>query len=104
MLERRAKSEGVCAKENIRVFGGQDIKYLNSVEKCSCSTKTSNKVAHMYNERRGFCVFTFIDKVFVFSIKQATRTDSCLQIDTNDNSWKEVTRMNNESRISLCST
>ena len=31
MIERRAKSEAVCAKGNIYVFGGQDNdkKYLN---------------------------------------------------------------------------
>ena len=96
MTEKRSFSEAVCVNGEVYVFGGHDASYnsINSVEKYSPSTKTWKKVARM--NRQDFCACAFMDSVFVIGgSDNKTTTDSCLQFNTKDNSWKEVARMTN---------
>ena len=58
----------------------------------------------MYDNRQFFCACGFMDKVIVIGgIKRNEgKTNSCLQFDTKDYSWKEVARMNNVRYLAAC--
>ena len=74
-----------------------------SVDKYSHSSKTCSKVADMYEYRRYFCACTFMDKVFIFGGNiGGSRTNSCLEFDTSDYSWKEISRMNEAISDAAC--
>ena len=95
----------VYVKGNLFVFGGFGIdgRWVTSVDKFSYSSKTWSKVAEMYDNRNAYCVCTFMDKVFIFggSINKY-QTNSCLQFDSSDYTFKEVTKMNEARSKAAC--
>ena len=111
MIEERYSFDAVCVKGEAYVFGGvcRD-NGKNHVEKYSPSTKTWTNVAKMGCNRWSHCVSAFMDKVFVIGgvIDQKndscslTTTDSCLQFNTEDYSWKEVSSMNERRNRAAC--
>ena len=67
MKKERFDSEAVCLEDELYVFSGLDnnVGLITSVEKYSPSTKTCNKVADRYDNRRYFCGCAFIEKIFI---------------------------------------
>ena len=83
-------------KGDVYVFGGYDNygNWIMSVEKYSPSINTWNTISDMVDDRTNFCVCSYMDKIFVIGGKKGIyRITSCLQFNTNDNSWKEVAGM-----------
>ena len=62
----------------------------------------------MFDERTSFCACAFMDKIFILGGHCFNKHDdwivmnSCLQFDSNDNSWKEVCEMKEEREVSAC--
>ena len=108
MIEKRRWCKAVCLKGEVYVFGGcgDKLKSIMSVEKYSPSTNTWNKVADMYDDRGCFCACAFMDKIFIiggyYGNGDFNKTNSCLQFDTKDNNWKEVTGMNEARDFADC--
>ena len=105
MIMNRQYSSAVCVKGEVYIFGGLDENHtwISSVEKYSPFTKTWNKVADIHDERSWYCVCAFMSKVFVIGgHKKSTVTNSCLQFDTRDYSWKEVAGMNEARKRLAC--
>ena len=104
----RRRSEAVCLKGKVYVLGGIDNVYrlVKSVEKYSPATNIWNKVANMFDERKDFCACAFVDKIFVLGgccfNGEWIVTNSCLQFNLNDNSWKEIREMNDEKDGAAC--
>ena len=78
------------------------------VQKYSAETNSWSEVASIGNGRNGYSVCGFMDKIFIFGGRylhkdnRKTDTNSCLQFNTNDNTWKEVTGMNEARSGSAC--
>ena len=99
----------VHVKGDLYVFGGQVGKFnwIKSVDKFSLTSNTWSQVAEMYDDRKGFCTCAFMDKIFLFGggdkgDKNRVATNSCLQFDTSDYSWNEVSGMNNARWGAAC--
>ena len=105
MKAGRDFSDVVYVKGDLFVFGGCDInsRRVMSVEKYSLTSKTWSKVAEMYDSRIVFCVCSFMDKIFVIGgDKDRIPINSCLQFDTSNYSWNEVSRMNKVRSHAAC--
>ena len=115
MLEYRWFPEATCSKGEVYVFGGDNSNkdvvcfrgsLVMSLEKYSPSTNTWSKVADMFDNRAYYCVCAYMDKIFViggFSASVLDTTNSCLQFNTEDKSWKEVAEMNEARYNAACS-
>ena len=68
-----------------------------SVEKYSLPTKTWSNVSRLHDRRNCFCACAFMHKIFIIegncNDDGDVATNSCLQFDTSDFSWKEVAAM-----------
>ena len=109
MMGTRELFQSVCLKGDVYVFGGRDSKleFKLSVEKYSFATETWSRITYMPDDRIVFSVCAFLDKIYVIGgcyreNGRAISINSCLQFDANDNSWKEVTRMNKVRRNCAC--
>ena len=109
MTNVRYDSEVVWLKGDVYIFGGYDNNgWLKSVEKYSHSTNTWNIVAYMYNNRRCFCACSCMESISVIggcyyaNGKWPIVTNSCLQFDTKNNNWKEITAMNEARKYAAC--
>ena len=101
MLQGNFCSKAVCLKGEVYVFGGLDenVKCIRSLERYSRLANTWNKVADMSDERINYCVCAFMDKIFVFggyydSVRYQNSINSCLEFNTKDHAWKQVSGMN----------
>ena len=57
----------------------------------------------MNDDREYFCACAFIDKIFLFGgDTKGDITNSCLQFDTSDYSWKEVSKMKEARSYAAC--
>ena len=105
MMTKRDVSKIVYLKGHIYAFGVLNKYYdwTKCIEKYSISTKTWCQVAEIYDHRRCFCVCSFIDKIFLTGgNKDGFKTNSCLQFNTSDCSWKEVATMNEARSNAAC--
>ena len=102
LLEKRKIVEAVCLKDKIYVFGSRrNYETPWSVEKFS--TETWNKAADMPDQRYAFCACAFMNNIFVnggllvhhldLFTEIPTVFNSCLRFDTEDDTWKEASRM-----------
>ena len=101
MIKGRQYSKAVCLNGDVYLLGGHDNnnKWTMSVEKYSHFTNTWNKVGDISDDRQGFSVCAFMDKIVVigggyFNKVEAGVTDTCLMFETKERKWKEVARMN----------
>ena len=105
MIEERESLEVVYVKGDLYVFGGWNNKngWIMYVDKYSLTSKTWSEVAEMCDNRKCFCACAFTDKIFLFGgSKGEVVTNSCLQFDTSDCSWKEVSGMNVARSCAAC--
>ena len=107
MKAERTSFEAVCLKGEVYVFGGHDNckRLLISVEKYSPSTNNWNKVTDMFDQRMFFCTCAFIDKIYVFGGfcgAYFLTTNSCLEFDRKEKSWKKVSEMNVARNSAAC--
>ena len=104
MITARYSLKNFFIKGAIFVFRGRNERCLiRPVDKYSLTPKTWCQVASMHDDRGEFCVCPFNDKIFLFGGRTNSITRSfCLQLDTNDYSWKEVSRMNEARSNSAC--
>ena len=67
ITERRDRSQAVCLKDQVYVFGGygNSRELVTSIEKYSCETNTWKVVANMHDKREEFCVCAFMDDIYV---------------------------------------
>ena len=105
MITERRFLNAVCLKSDIYVFSGlnDNNKWTKSVEKYSLTSKKWSQVAVMTDDRESFCACPFIDGIFVFGgVILGDITNSCLQFDTKDYSWKKVATMNEVRSNAAC--
>ena len=108
-LERRS-FEAVFLKGEVYVFGGYDNDYMfiKSVAKYSPFTNTWYEVANMFDKRRCFCACAFVDKIFILGGYSYNDDDgyilnkSCLQYETKNKNWKEISGMTVERDCAAC--
>ena len=96
MTKERRLAKAVCLKNDVYLFGGfdGDIEDFTTVDKYSLADDVWSTVAEMYDDRRDFCACAFMHKVFIMGGDNETKiSESCLQFDANDCSWKVVARM-----------
>ena len=94
-------SKAVCLKGEVYVLGGRDYCDGNimCVQKYTPSLDACNEVAYIFDERADFCVCAFMDKIFIIGGYclddnfDWIKTNSCLQFNSTDNSWKEICEM-----------
>ena len=103
MKERRQYLKTVCIKNELYVFGG--VTYggntVLSVEKYSIATNTWRIIAKMYDDRKHFCLSSFMNNVYVIggiTADHISNTNSCIKFNTKDNKWRTVAGMN-EARL-----
>ena len=99
MKEERQFSKIVCLKGDVYVFGGVDSKNntVMSIEKYSAAFKSWETIGSMYDNRRMFCVCSFMDNIYVLGgIKDYLIQETCIEFNTNTWKWKEVAGMNEE--------
>ena len=107
LIQRRDTCKAVCLKGEVYVFGGYDdnVDLQTSIERYSIITNTWTKVADIYDGRQQFCVCAFMDKIIMFAgyttIHDGT-TDSCLQFDTKNHTWKQLSGMNEVKQYAAC--
>ena len=95
----------LSVKDDLYVFSRQigKRKRIMSVDKYSFTSEAWSKVSKMCYNREASCACAFMDKVFIFGgIKDKIKTNSCLQFDTSDYSWKEVARMSEVRLYAAC--
>ena len=104
MKTGRDHSKVVYVKSDVFVFGGwNNGDWIKSVDKYSLTSKVWSQVAEMYDVLKYFCVCAFIDKILIIGgNKYRAETNSCLQFDTSDCSWKEVARINEARSSAAC--
>ena len=105
MKTGRLSPKVVYLKGYIYVFGGWSFndEWIKSIEKYSLTCNKWNKVADMKDGRQNFCVCAFMDKIFLIGDNKArVRTNSCLQFDTSNYSWKEVSKMKEARSHAAC--
>ena len=108
LVEGRRFSKVLCVKEDVYVFGGSDgdLKCVNSVEKYSLLSNKWEYVTGMHDDREQFSACSFMDKVYLFGgnyrDKNRTVTNSCIQFNTKDQTWKECAEMNQHRTQSAC--
>ena len=105
MITGRVFLKVVYVKGDLYVFGGRDSKLnrIVSVDKYSLTTKTWCQIAEMYDSRIDYCVCAFMDKIFfIGGNKDGVQINFCLQFDTYDYSWKEVSGINKERSCAAC--
>ena len=95
----------VYVKGNIYVFGGSNdnVHMVKSVDKYSLTSKTWSQVAKMNDYRIYFCLSAFLNKTFIIGgTKNGGISNSCLQFDTEDNSWKKIATINEARSSAAC--
>ena len=108
MTQERESPKAVCSKADVYVFGGYDknLNWIKSVEKFSPITNTWSKVAEMFDDRKMFCLCTFMDKILViggYKVEDEDDvTDTCLVFDAKDYNWKKVARMSQVRYNAAC--
>ena len=105
LLKERKHSSVFYVKGEVYVFGGydNDFSFTSSVDKYSPATKTWAKVSSMVGEHTNFCACAFMRKVFIIGgyIDQV-RSDCCLQFDTSDCSWKQLSKISSVRIFASC--
>ena len=95
----------VNVKSDLYVFGcyKADSKWFISAEKYTHASKMWSQVAEMHDNRIAFSVCAFMHKVFIFGGDiGGSIINSCLEFDTRDYSWKDVSGMNNARWVAAC--
>ena len=103
-------SEAVCLKGEFYVFGSYDHSnnLAESVEKYSPLTNKWNVLTEMFDGREDFCACAFINKIFIIggcaynSDRTFGTTSSCLEFNTKDNNFKEISKMNVARESAAC--
>ena len=108
--ESRANHKIVVIKSDVFVLGDYynlpEEAYSKSVEKYSFSTNTWNKVAELVDDHCvGHCACAFMDKILVIGglIKDTTASDCCMQLDTKDYKWNQVSNLKEARGYAACS-
>ena len=112
MEKERKDFKAVCLKGEVYAFGGRNKlsnspeSFVTVVEKYSPSTNKWSKVADMFDNRKRFCACAFMDKIFIvggcFYDGDFAITNSCLEFNTKDESWKVVSKMNVGREYAAC--
>ena len=70
--KRRHDAQAVCLKGDVYVFGGYDENDndVMTIEKYSVLDDRWCIVAYMYDNRRGYCICSFMDKIYILSINE----------------------------------
>ena len=65
-INGRRRSVAVCIKDEVYLFGGQNVDYcrIMSIERYSSSFNTLRKVADMYDRREDYCACSFMDYIY----------------------------------------
>ena len=95
----------VNVKSDLYVFGcyKADSKWFISAEKYTHASKMWSQVAEMHDNRIAFSACAFMHKVFIFGGDiGGSIINSCLEFDTRDYSWKDVSGMNNTRWVAAC--
>ena len=104
---KRAIHRSVYCRGEVYVFGGFNESHhvVKSVEKYSLATNRWEIIAEMFDDRKGFEVCRFNNKLYVFGgcDKEMNQFLSCKMFNTNNNIWYGIKRMN-KARISVAST
>ena len=96
MTTERYSLKVVHVKGDIFVFGGFDNNndWIMSVDKYSLTSRKWSQVGEMHDKRNFFCACAFMNKVIVVGgYTKGNSTNSCLQFDTRNYIWKEVSSM-----------
>ena len=117
MTKTLRHSKAVCLKGEIYVLRDLPTHLFDrnlAFEKYSAETNTWNEVASIsiWDGRKGYGVCAFMDKIFIIGgwyeiygyegFYDYADTNSCLQFDTKNNSWKEVVGMNEARSYNAC--
>ena len=65
-----------------------------SVEKYSPVSNTWDVITQMYDERRSFGACTFIDSIYLIGGYLYGRTNSCLEFNTKNKTWRKIASTN----------
>ena len=106
LKESRRSHRAVCVKNEIYIFGGVDEngETLKSVEKYSPVADVWTKVADMIDGRDRFCCCSLMDKVYLIGGSvNAFKTDSCVEFETETNTFKEVAGINEARSVASAS-
>ena len=78
------------------MFGGYDGRFnqVMPVEKYSPATNTWDVIAQMYEDRVFYCACSFVDSIYVIGGYLNGFTNSCLEFNTKNNSWRETASTN----------
>ena len=103
----RRNSKAVCLKGEVYFFGGRNRRCTGemSVEKYSPSSNKWSVVTHMFDKRRDFCVCSFMDNIYIiggYCFQNYEVTNSCLQFDTKEKSWKKIAKMKQSRDSAAC--
>ena len=110
----KLRAASLCKGSTTNVVVNGDVYFFNdnenfndfiTVEKYSLIDKNCREVAKIKRNRSQFCVCGLIDKTYVIGgyQKRNSSTNSCIQFDTKNNKWNEVSRMS-EPRVSAACT
>ena len=105
MLAERYNPKAVCVKGDVYVFGGRDKKsqFVKWVEKYSPADNSWRNVAFINDDLERYCVCAFMDKILIIGGFNGRRSsNSCIQLDTTNCSWKEKARMSKERELAAC--
>ena len=99
MNKERRFAKSIVFKGDIYVFYGRDMNYkrIFTIEKYSPLDDCWSNVTDMYDDRNGYCMCSFMDKIYIMGGYVYGGADYSLQFDPNCtgiNKWKEVAGMN----------
>ena len=94
----------VCIKGEIYVFGGYDVRFkrVMPVEKYSPASNTWDVITQMYDNRINFGACSFIDSIYLIGGYLYGRTNSCLEFNTKNKTWRKTASTNVARENSSC--
>ena len=91
-----------------QTFSNNCFAYLLRSSMLLIVTNTWYELANMFDKRRFFCTCAFVDKIFILGGYRYNDNDgyilnkSCLQYETKNKNWKEISGMTVERDCAAC--